>query len=89
MMSVAVEAGAAFNFKPAARLFESTCTREQQPPSYGVAGDGRFVMIKPGSSGKIPSPRVPGDSCRRRATAGQLPAAKSEKINRYSCFCAS
>ena len=54
MMSVAVEAGAAFNFKPAARLFESTYTRDQQPPSYDVAADGRFVMIKPDSSGKIP-----------------------------------
>jgi Tol biopolymer transport system component len=54
MMSVAVEAGAAFNFKPAVRLFESTYTRDQQPPSYDVAADGRFVMIKPDSSGKIP-----------------------------------
>jgi Tol biopolymer transport system component len=54
MMSVAVDAGAAFNFKPAMRLFESTYTRDQQPPSYDVAADGRFVMIKPDSSGKIP-----------------------------------
>ena len=54
MMSVAVEAGAAFNFKPAVRLFESTYARDQQPPSYDVAADGRFVMIKPDSSGKTP-----------------------------------
>jgi len=54
MMSVAVEAGAAFDFKPAVRLFESTHARGQQPPSYDVAADGRFVMIKPDSSGKTP-----------------------------------
>jgi Tol biopolymer transport system component len=54
LMSVAVEAGAGFNFKPAVRLFESTYARDQQPPSYDVAADGRFVMIKPDSSGKIP-----------------------------------
>jgi Tol biopolymer transport system component len=54
MMSVAVEAGAAFNFKPAVRLFESTYTRAPQPPSYDVAPDGRFVMIKPDSAGKTP-----------------------------------
>ena len=46
LMSVAVEAGAAFNFKPPTRLFESTYQRSQQPPSFDVANDGRFVMIK-------------------------------------------
>jgi Tol biopolymer transport system component len=46
LMSVAVEAGAAFNFKPPTRLFESPYLRSQQPPSFDVANDGRFVMIK-------------------------------------------
>ncbi|HKE82275.1 MAG TPA: protein kinase, partial [Vicinamibacterales bacterium] len=47
LMSVAVDAaGAAFNFKPPTRLFESTYQRSQQPPSFDVANDGRFVMIK-------------------------------------------
>jgi Tol biopolymer transport system component len=54
MMAVAVEAGAAFNFKPPTRLFESTYQRGEQPPSFDVAPDGRFVMIKPDSSGDAP-----------------------------------
>jgi Tol biopolymer transport system component len=46
LVSVAVEAGSAFNFKPPTRLFESTYQRGGQPPTYDVAADGRFVMVK-------------------------------------------
>jgi Tol biopolymer transport system component len=54
MMSVAVNVGAAFDFKPAVRLFESAFTRSEQPPSYDVGPDGRFVMIAPDTAGKSP-----------------------------------
>jgi serine/threonine-protein kinase len=47
MMSVAVSAGTPFNFKPATLLFESRYQHAGQPPSYDVAADGRFLMIKP------------------------------------------
>ena len=47
MMSVAVSAGAPFNFKPATLLFESRYQHAGQPPTYDVAADGRFLMIKP------------------------------------------
>jgi serine/threonine-protein kinase len=53
-MAVTVEAGAAFNFKPAVRLFESTYARAQQPPSYDVTPDGHFVMVKPDDAGNKP-----------------------------------
>ena len=46
LMAVAVEAGVAFNFKPPARLFDSAHQRGTQPPTYNVAADGRFVMVK-------------------------------------------
>jgi len=54
MMAVAVDGGAAFTFKPPTRLFESTYFRSQQPPSYDVAPDGRFVMIKPDTPTETP-----------------------------------
>jgi eukaryotic-like serine/threonine-protein kinase len=54
IMAVPVEAGASFNFKPAVRLFESTYTRNDQPPSYDVTADGRFVMLKPDNGGPRP-----------------------------------
>src|SRR5688572_10866832 len=47
MMAVAVDAASDFNFKPAIRLFETSHRRSNQPPSYDVAADGRFVMLKP------------------------------------------
>jgi Tol biopolymer transport system component len=47
MMSVAVRAGATFDFKLATLLFESPYQHAGQPPSYDVAADGRFLMIKP------------------------------------------
>jgi len=46
LMSVAIEPGGAFNFKPPTRLFESSYQRGTQPPTYDVAADGRFVMVK-------------------------------------------
>ena len=50
LMSVTVEAKSAFNFSPAALLFESQHLRANQPPSYDVSGDGRFLMIKSAES---------------------------------------
>ena len=46
MMSVAVETRETFSFKPPTALFESSYIRAGQPPSYDVAADGRFIMIK-------------------------------------------
>jgi len=54
MMAVPVDAGAAFNFKRPTRLFESTYFRSEQPPSYDVAPDGRFVMVKPDTAAETP-----------------------------------
>jgi hypothetical protein len=47
MMAVAVDATNGFNFKPAVQLFETSHFRSNQPPSYDVTEDGRFVLIKP------------------------------------------
>ena len=49
LMSVAIEARSDFNFKPPTLLFESNYLRGGQPPSYDIASDGRFVMIKSAS----------------------------------------
>lgn len=46
VMSVVVDTKSGFNFKPATALFESRYLRTNQPPSYDVAADGRFLMIK-------------------------------------------
>jgi Tol biopolymer transport system component len=46
IMVVAVSATHAFTFKPAALLFESRFFHAGQVPTYDVAADGRFVMIK-------------------------------------------
>jgi Tol biopolymer transport system component len=46
VMSVAVNAGSTFDFKPATTLFEAVYMLNGQPPSYDVAADGRFLMIK-------------------------------------------
>ena len=56
LMSVAIEARADLNFKPAAFLFESSYVRGGQPPSYDVAADGRFIMIKSANSRAGTSP---------------------------------
>jgi serine/threonine protein kinase len=47
LMVVAIEPGAEFNFKPATPLFDFRYPRSNQPPSYDVAADGRFLVIKP------------------------------------------
>jgi hypothetical protein len=47
MMAVAVDTASGFNFKPAVRLFETSHARSNQPPSYDVTADGRFVVLKP------------------------------------------
>jgi Tol biopolymer transport system component len=46
LMSIVVDTKSGFNFKPPVVLFESPHPRETQPPSFDVARDGRFVMIK-------------------------------------------
>ena len=47
MMAVAIDTTNGFNFKPAVRLFEASYLRTNQPPSYDVTADGRFIMLKP------------------------------------------
>jgi serine/threonine-protein kinase len=54
LMAVAVSAAASFDFKPATPLFESRYLHAGQPPTYDVAADGRFVMIKLAESGVSP-----------------------------------
>jgi serine/threonine-protein kinase len=46
MMATAVAPGAAFAFKPPVPLFNGQYMRAGQPPSYDVAADGRFLLIK-------------------------------------------
>jgi Tol biopolymer transport system component len=46
MMAVAVDGRTDFNFKPPVMLFEYRYLRSSQPPSYAVAADGRFLLIK-------------------------------------------
>ena len=49
LMAVAMDAKTDFNFKPPTMLFEYRYRRSSQPPSYDVAADGRFLMIKQAS----------------------------------------
>ena len=46
MMVVAVQSGTTFSFWPARSLFEHRYADSSQPPSYDVAADGRFLMVK-------------------------------------------
>jgi len=46
LMAAAVNAGQTFDFTPAHLLFEIVYNLTNQPPSYDVASDGRFLMIK-------------------------------------------
>jgi serine/threonine protein kinase len=46
LMTVAVELQPAFRFKSPALVFEARYLRGGQPPSYDVASDGRFLMLK-------------------------------------------
>ncbi len=54
MMAVAVDTANGFNFKPAVRLFETSHVRTNQPPSYDVTADGRFVVLKPQTTANEP-----------------------------------
>jgi hypothetical protein len=54
MMAVAVDTSIGFNFKPAVRLFETSHVRTNQPPSYDVTADGRFVVLKPHETANEP-----------------------------------
>jgi serine/threonine-protein kinase len=47
MMAVAVDTAMGFNFKPAVPLYETSHFRSNQPPSYDVTRDGRFIVLKP------------------------------------------
>jgi serine/threonine-protein kinase len=46
MLSVAVRTSAELDFAPPALIFEAGYVRGSQPPSYDVASDGRFLMLK-------------------------------------------
>jgi Tol biopolymer transport system component len=47
VMSVAVDArGDTFTFQPAVRLFTARTALKTQPPSYDIAADGSFLMLK-------------------------------------------
>jgi serine/threonine-protein kinase len=46
LMAVSIDSTNGFNFKPAAPLFETTFLKSNQPPSYDVTPDGRFIMLK-------------------------------------------
>ena len=47
MMAVAVKTGEPFSPGEPSALFDGPYLRQQQPPSYDVSADGRFLMIKP------------------------------------------
>jgi serine/threonine-protein kinase len=54
LMAVVVQPGTTFSFSPAASLFEHDYVATGQPPSYDVAGDGRFLMVKSGATATVP-----------------------------------
>ncbi len=54
VMAVAVNGGNEFSFKPATALFESRYVHAGQPPTYDVAADGRFVMLKSDKASQTP-----------------------------------
>jgi serine/threonine-protein kinase len=59
LMALTVDAGASFDFKPASLLFEMLpYTISDQPPSYDVGPDGRFVMIKTDQDSRDAQPIV-------------------------------
>ncbi len=45
-MAVTVDTSTGFEFDAPVRLFEDDSRQFQQPPSYDVAADGRFVTIR-------------------------------------------
>ena len=46
MMAVQIQEGTTFSFSPARFLFENTHAESAQAPSYDVAADGRFLMVR-------------------------------------------
>ncbi len=58
MVAVAVDFSDGFDFQPPERLFEGNFLRSFQPPSYDVAPDGRFLMIRPDGEGNQTRQRV-------------------------------
>ena len=68
LMAVAVEAKTDFNFKPPTLLFEYRYRRSSQPPSYDVAADGRFLIIKQAS---VTQPPIEVITTGRRLSAGR------------------
>jgi hypothetical protein len=49
-----VQPGATFSFSPAESLFEHAYVATGQPPSYDVAADGHFLMVKSGATATVP-----------------------------------
>jgi serine/threonine-protein kinase len=54
LVAVAVQPGTTFSFSPAESLFEHAYVATGQPPSYDVAADGRFLMVKSGATATVP-----------------------------------
>jgi eukaryotic-like serine/threonine-protein kinase len=54
LMAVAVAPGNRFDFSRPIRLLAYDYLRSSQPPSYDVAPDGRFLMLKPLISATVP-----------------------------------
>jgi serine/threonine-protein kinase len=59
LMAVAVTAGDRFEFSPPTVLFDNSYLLSSQPPSYDVAPDGRFLMLKPiGGITEVAPPQI-------------------------------
>lgn len=55
IMAAAIQPGSEFDFTAPVALFESRYSRHfGQPPSYDVAPDGRFLMLKPPETEAMP-----------------------------------
>jgi eukaryotic-like serine/threonine-protein kinase len=54
IMAAAIQPGSEFDFASPVALFESRHSRVGQPPSYDVAPDGRFLMLKPPETEAMP-----------------------------------
>ena len=58
VIAVAVDSRDSFDFQPPERLFENRYVSTSQPPSYDVAPDGRFLMIRPLDNDSLTPRRV-------------------------------
>jgi len=54
LMAVTIDGKGDFNFTPPTLLFEYRYRRSSQPPSYAVAADGRFLLIKQATATQPP-----------------------------------